>query len=39
MCQIVVIFTIFFRYGKVDEREKDAKMCEREKGEMFIVRD
>jgi hypothetical protein len=38
MSQIVVIFMVSFRYGKVDERERDAKMCEGERGEVFILR-
>jgi hypothetical protein len=44
MSQIVVIFAVSFRYGKVEERDsqtdrKDARMCEGERGEAFIARD
>jgi len=41
MSQIVVIFAVSFRYEKLDERERerDARMCEGERGEAFIARD
>jgi hypothetical protein len=31
MSQIVVIFAVSFRYGKVDEREREMRGCVRER--------